>query len=119
MLAILISTYGSLGPFYVICMPHSVTRQDQTWGASIYMFVLRLIEGCMGRDRSIVGKVVGLEDLLRQRQSLIEARSSEVEVVSLASSSSISRSTSPSKTPARLNERYRPSQHDCQGCGHT
>ena len=48
-----------------------------------------------------MGKVVGLEDLLRQRQSLIEARSSEVEVVSLASSSSIS----PSKSPVRLNER--------------
>ncbi len=62
----------------------------------------------MRRDRSIVGKVVGLEDLLRQRQSLIEAssaRSSEIEVVSLASSSSISRSNSPNKTPMRLNER--------------
>ena len=68
----------------------------------------------MRRDRSIVGKVVGLEDLLRQRQSLIEAssaRSSEVEVVSLASSSSISRSISPTKNPVRLNERCGPARH--------
>ena len=60
-----------------------------------------------------MGKVVGLEDLLRQRQSLIEAssaRSSEVEVVSLASSSSLSRSISPNKTPVRLNERCGPSK---------
>ncbi len=60
---------------------------------------------------------MGLEDLLRQRQSLIEAtsaRSSEVEVVSLASSSSMSRSISPTKTPVRLNERCATVQHDEQ-----
>ena len=66
-----------------------------------------------------MGKVVGLEDLLRQRQSLIEARSSEVEVVSLASSSSISPSKSPSKTPMRLNDRCGRPQHECQVYGHT
>ena len=57
-----------------------------------------------------MGKVVGLEDLLRQRQSLIEARSSEVEVVSLPSS----RSISPTKTPVRLNERCGPLNHGVQ-----
>jgi len=41
------------------------------------------------RDRSAVGKVVGLDDLLSQRQGLAEACSGEVEVISLASNDSL------------------------------
>ena len=53
-----------------------------------------------GRDRSAVGKVVSLDDLLSQRQRMAmmdSARPGDVEVVSLASSSGSSSCSSPAK----------------------